>query len=188
MVPNFKKSWNFLFCGKFQLFSPIWNKNPFQKVGISVSSSFPRTAVIPVIQWVSLRRVDSFAHHTPTQDDCLINSPGLCFCRLVSHLAKFWHQPQALGELKGIKLLAACFMYLLLICLALPKAKCRLHERSMEIGNPDIDPSWYTGRGIRPMGRFGWRRAVVESSRKSGYGHRQACFPLEESSESIQDE
>uniref|UniRef100_A0A452H1E4 Prolactin releasing hormone n=1 Tax=Gopherus agassizii TaxID=38772 RepID=A0A452H1E4_9SAUR len=53
---------------------------------------------------------------------------------------------------------------------------------------PDIDPSWYTGHGIRPGGWFGRRRAVVESSRKSGYGHRQACFPLEESSESIQDE
>ncbi|XP_039350544.1 uncharacterized protein LOC120374635 isoform X3 [Mauremys reevesii] len=53
--------------------------------------------------------------------------------RLDSHLAKFRHQPQALGELKGMKLLAACFMYLLLICLALPKAECRLHERSMEI-------------------------------------------------------
>ncbi|XP_044856774.1 prolactin-releasing peptide-like [Mauremys mutica] len=108
--------------------------------------------------------------------------------RLDSHLAKFRHQPQALGELKGMKLLAACFMDLLLTCLALPKAECRLHERSMEIRNPDIDPSWYTGRGIRPVGRFGRRRAVVESSRKSGYGHRQACFPLEESSESLQDE
>ncbi|XP_065268953.1 prolactin-releasing peptide [Emys orbicularis] len=87
-----------------------------------------------------------------------------------------------------MKLLAACFMYLLLICLALPKAECRLHERSMEIRNPDINPSWYTGRGIRPVGRFGRRRAVVESAQKSGYGHRQACLPLEESSESIQDE
>uniref|UniRef100_A0A8C0HAM0 Prolactin-releasing peptide n=1 Tax=Chelonoidis abingdonii TaxID=106734 RepID=A0A8C0HAM0_CHEAB len=76
-----------------------------------------------------------------------------------------------------MKLLAACFMYLLLICLALPKAEY-----------PDIDPSWYMGRGMRPVGRFGRRRAVVESSQKSGSGHRQACFPLEESSESIQDE
>ncbi|XP_039350619.1 prolactin-releasing peptide [Mauremys reevesii] len=87
-----------------------------------------------------------------------------------------------------MKLLAACFMDLLLICLALPKAECRLHERSMEIRNPDINPSWYTGCGIRPVGWFGWRRAVVESSRNSGYGHRQACSPLEESSESLQDE
>ncbi|XP_050825402.1 prolactin-releasing peptide-like [Gopherus flavomarginatus] len=87
-----------------------------------------------------------------------------------------------------MKRLAACFTYLLLICLALPKAECQLHERSMEIRDPDIDPSWYMGHWMRPVGRFGRRRAVMESSRKSAYGHRQACFPLEESSESIQDE
>ncbi|XP_074857511.1 prolactin-releasing peptide [Carettochelys insculpta] len=87
-----------------------------------------------------------------------------------------------------MKLLAACFMYLLLLCLVLPEADCRIRERSMEIRNPDIDPSWYTGRGIRPVGRFGRRRAVVVSSRKSGHGLRQACLPLEASSESIQDE
>ncbi|GLD51481.1 prolactin-releasing peptide [Lates japonicus] len=28
-------------------------------------------------------------------------------------------------------------------------------EGSMIIRNPDIDASWYTGRGIRPVGRFG---------------------------------
>ncbi|XP_019347766.1 PREDICTED: prolactin-releasing peptide [Gavialis gangeticus] len=87
-----------------------------------------------------------------------------------------------------MNLWAACFMCLLLVCLDLPDTDCRIHERSMEIRNPDIDPSWYTGRGIRPVGRFGRRRAAGESLQKSGYGHRQACFPLEESSESIQDE
>ncbi|XP_025042664.1 prolactin-releasing peptide [Pelodiscus sinensis] len=87
-----------------------------------------------------------------------------------------------------MKLLAACLVSLLLVCLALPGAEGRIHERSMEIRNPDIDPSWYTGRGIRPVGRFGRRRAVVEGSRKAGYGHRQTCVPLEESSESVQDE
>ncbi|KAK5861560.1 hypothetical protein PBY51_022946 [Eleginops maclovinus] len=30
-----------------------------------------------------------------------------------------------------------------------------LRDRSMNIRNPDIDASWYTGRGIRPVGRFG---------------------------------
>ncbi|XP_067405902.1 prolactin-releasing peptide [Emydura macquarii macquarii] len=87
-----------------------------------------------------------------------------------------------------MKLLAACFLCLLLVCLALPEAECRLHVRSMEIRNPDIDPSWYTGRGIRPVGRFGRRRAVGGSSQKLGYGHQQACFPLEKSSDAIQDE
>uniref|UniRef100_A0A3Q3GZV2 Prolactin releasing hormone n=1 Tax=Labrus bergylta TaxID=56723 RepID=A0A3Q3GZV2_9LABR len=34
------------------------------------------------------------------------------------------------------------------------------HEASISIRNPDIDASWYTGRGIRPVGRFG--RKVAE--------------------------
>uniref|UniRef100_A0A665UVG9 Prolactin releasing hormone 2 n=1 Tax=Echeneis naucrates TaxID=173247 RepID=A0A665UVG9_ECHNA len=34
------------------------------------------------------------------------------------------------------------------------------HQEGLVIvRNPDIDPSWYTGRGIRPVGRFG-RKAV----------------------------
>ncbi|CAB1415845.1 unnamed protein product [Pleuronectes platessa] len=32
-------------------------------------------------------------------------------------------------------------------------------DSSIVIRNPDIDASWYTGRGIRPVGRFG-RRAT----------------------------
>ncbi|NXI66497.1 PRRP protein, partial [Anseranas semipalmata] len=62
-----------------------------------------------------------------------------------------------------MKLGAACLMCLLLACAALPAAAAaRVRERSMEIRNPDIDPSWYTGRGIRPVGRFGRRRALGE--------------------------
>ncbi|XP_032627397.1 prolactin-releasing peptide-like [Chelonoidis abingdonii] len=88
-----------------------------------------------------------------------------------------------------MKLLAACFMYLLLICLIIGSSTEEPRRSVMvSVGDPDIDPSWYMGRGMRPVGRFGRRRAVVESSQKSGSGHRQACFPLEESSESIQDE
>ncbi|GAB0191817.1 prolactin-releasing peptide [Grus japonensis] len=64
-----------------------------------------------------------------------------------------------------MKLGAACLLCLLLACLTLPVAHGRIRERSMEIRskenrNPDIDPSWYTGRGIRPVGRFGRRRAL----------------------------
>ncbi|NXJ13059.1 PRRP protein, partial [Odontophorus gujanensis] len=60
-----------------------------------------------------------------------------------------------------MKLGVTCLLCLLLTCMALPAAG-RLRERSMEIRNPDIDPSWYTGRGIRPVGRFGRRRALGE--------------------------
>lgn len=54
--------------------------------------------------------------------------------------------------------------------------------------DPDIDPSWYTGRGIRPVGRFGRRQATAVSTQKSGYGHRQACFPIGENSDFMQNE
>nr|XP_033801993.1 prolactin-releasing peptide [Geotrypetes seraphini] len=84
--------------------------------------------------------------------------------------------------------LLATFICLVLICLTM-EAECRIHERSMDIRNPDIDPSWYTGRGIRPVGRFGRRGTALESSQRSGYRpSRQACISVEESNESIQDE
>ncbi|XP_054848970.1 prolactin-releasing peptide [Eublepharis macularius] len=87
-----------------------------------------------------------------------------------------------------MELPGACLLCLLLLGLVLPYAESRIFERSMEIRNPDIDPSWYTGRGIRPVGRFGRRRAASESIQKLSYGHRQACFPIEESNDSAQDE
>ncbi|NXX86207.1 PRRP protein, partial [Urocolius indicus] len=59
-----------------------------------------------------------------------------------------------------MKMRSICLLCLLLAFLALPIAHGRIRERSMEIRNPDIDPSWYTGRGIRPVGRFGRRQAV----------------------------
>ncbi|XP_035187643.1 prolactin-releasing peptide isoform X1 [Oxyura jamaicensis] len=44
--------------------------------------------------------------------------------------------------------------------------------------DPDIDPSWYTGRGIRPVGRFGRRRALGEGTQLGGGGLRPVCAPL----------
>uniref|UniRef100_A0A8C9XE48 Prolactin releasing hormone n=1 Tax=Sander lucioperca TaxID=283035 RepID=A0A8C9XE48_SANLU len=42
------------------------------------------------------------------------------------------------------------------VLLLLSQALSGSHQdRSMIIRNPDIDASWYTGRGIRPVGRFG---------------------------------
>ncbi|KAM7096651.1 prolactin-releasing peptide isoform 1-T1 [Ciconia maguari] len=81
-----------------------------------------------------------------------------------------------------MKLGAACLLCLLLTCLTLPIAHGRIRERSMEIRskesrNPDIDPSWYTGRGIRPVGRFGRRQALGEGTHPGGAGRRQVCAP-----------
>ncbi|XP_021254961.1 prolactin-releasing peptide isoform X1 [Numida meleagris] len=80
------------------------------------------------------------------------------------------------GRASGMKLGATCLLCLLLTCMALPTAG-RLRERSMEIRNPDIDPSWYTGRGIRPVGRFGRRRALGESAQPRGAVLHPACIP-----------
>uniref|UniRef100_A0A8C4T7U5 Prolactin releasing hormone n=1 Tax=Erpetoichthys calabaricus TaxID=27687 RepID=A0A8C4T7U5_ERPCA len=41
---------------------------------------------------------------------------------------------------------------------------------------PDIDASWYTGRGIRPVGRFGRRASEVR--RGSDYPSHRFCIPL----------
>ncbi|XP_036622257.1 prolactin-releasing peptide [Trichosurus vulpecula] len=87
-----------------------------------------------------------------------------------------------------MKLLPICLLYLLLTCLALPEAECRLHDHSVEIRNPDIDPSWYTGRGIRPVGRFDRRRATLEGYQRPAYRRHQACFPVEDSNKSAQDD
>ncbi|XP_074449607.1 prolactin-releasing peptide [Larus michahellis] len=77
-----------------------------------------------------------------------------------------------------MKLGTTCLLCLLLTCLTLPIAHGHVRERSMEIRNPDIDPSWYTGRGIRPVGRFGRRRALGQGIiHGGGAGRPQACAP-----------
>uniref|UniRef100_A0A8C4K6F9 Uncharacterized protein n=1 Tax=Dromaius novaehollandiae TaxID=8790 RepID=A0A8C4K6F9_DRONO len=45
------------------------------------------------------------------------------------------------------------------------------------LADPDIDPSWYTGRGIRPVGRFGRRRAPGEGTPAAGDGWPGGCVP-----------
>nr|XP_028559304.1 prolactin-releasing peptide [Podarcis muralis]XP_028559312.1 prolactin-releasing peptide [Podarcis muralis] len=87
-----------------------------------------------------------------------------------------------------MRLFIICLLCLLMDCLLLPDTECRILERSMEVRNPDIDPSWYTGRGIRPVGRFGRRRAAGEKAQKSDHRPQQACFPIGDSDEQLQDE
>ncbi|XP_036243088.1 prolactin-releasing peptide [Molothrus ater] len=82
----------------------------------------------------------------------------------------------------GMKLGVACLLWLLLVCLSLPATHGSVLERSMEIRskentNPDIDPSWYTGRGIRPVGRFGRRRALGGGGRSGGAVQRGCAAP-----------
>ncbi|KAF7462191.1 prolactin-releasing peptide [Marmota monax] len=70
-----------------------------------------------------------------------------------------------------MKSLSGCFLCLLLLGLVLQVAASRAPQHSMEIRTPDINPAWYRGRGIRPVGRFGRRRAALRDW--------STCLPLE---------
>ncbi|XP_078085362.1 prolactin-releasing peptide-like [Mustelus asterias] len=88
-----------------------------------------------------------------------------------------------------MKLLSICCVFCLLVCIAFPDAGSRVQGSSVEIRrNADIDSSWYTGRGIRPVGRFGRRGLTLENIRKYEFGTRRVCIPIQESEDSNQDE
>ncbi|XP_073491050.1 prolactin-releasing peptide [Aquarana catesbeiana] len=97
-----------------------------------------------------------------------------------------------------MKLVCASISCLLLLCLAIPETHSRVLQRSLDIqslfpkmasaahrrSDPDIDPSWYTGRGIRPVGRFGRRGTAWEDAQKFVFrplGH--TCIPIDDSLE-----
>ncbi|XP_073502780.1 prolactin-releasing peptide [Phyllobates terribilis] len=97
-----------------------------------------------------------------------------------------------------MKLVCASISCLLLLCLAIPETHSRVLQPSLDIrslfpkmataahrrSDPDIDPSWYTGRGIRPVGRFGRRGTTWEDTQKSMYRSLgQTCVPIEDSAE-----
>ncbi|KAL4665343.1 hypothetical protein H8957_012485 [Semnopithecus entellus] len=86
-----------------------------------------------------------------------------------------------------MKVLRAWLLCLLMLGLALRGAASRAHRLSMEIRTPDINPAWYTSRGIRPVGRFGRRRAALRDVPKPGLRARLTCFPLEGGAMSSQD-
>ncbi|XP_058520288.1 prolactin-releasing peptide [Ochotona princeps] len=65
---------------------------------------------------------------------------------------------------------------LLLLSLARWGAASRAQQHSMEIRTPDINPAWYAGRRIRPVGRFGRRRAAPRDAPKvPGKPGSQCC-------------
>ncbi|XP_027393813.1 prolactin-releasing peptide [Bos indicus x Bos taurus] len=78
-----------------------------------------------------------------------------------------------------MKAVGAWLLCLLLLGLALQGAASRAHQHSMEIRTPDINPAWYAGRGIRPVGRFGRRRAAPGDGPRPGPRRVPACFHLE---------
>ncbi|XP_053511164.1 prolactin-releasing peptide [Artibeus jamaicensis] len=81
---------------------------------------------------------------------------------------------------RGAELLQAWLLCLLLLSLALRGAASRAHQHSMEIRTPDIDPAWYTGRRIRPVGRFGRRTVALRTVPRLSPWHQWAASPWKE--------
>ncbi|KAL2775340.1 prolactin-releasing peptide precursor [Daubentonia madagascariensis] len=81
----------------------------------------------------------------------------------------------------------AWLLCLLLLGLALQAAASRAHQHSMETRAPSINPAWYRGRGVRPVGRFGRRRAALGVVPKPGQRPWPACLPLKDAAKSFQD-
>ncbi|CAH6791920.1 prolactin-releasing peptide isoform X2 [Phodopus roborovskii] len=74
--------------------------------------------------------------------------------------------------------LRAWLVCLLLLASVLPGASSRAHQHSMETRTPDINPAWYTGRGIRPVGRFGRRRVAPRDVTVPGLRCPLSCLAL----------
>ncbi|XP_051046650.1 prolactin-releasing peptide isoform X1 [Phodopus roborovskii] len=80
--------------------------------------------------------------------------------------------------------LRAWLVCLLLLASVLPGASSRAHQHSMETRSrclayaPDINPAWYTGRGIRPVGRFGRRRVAPRDVTVPGLRCPLSCLAL----------
>ncbi|NWI70077.1 PRRP protein, partial [Todus mexicanus] len=65
--------------------------------------------------------------------------------------------PRALWSPKHFKLVAV-YVLVLLVSLGFASGQSRPFKHQIDNRSPEIDPIWYVGRGVRPIGRFGKRQ------------------------------
>ncbi|NXF81431.1 PRRP protein, partial [Sclerurus mexicanus] len=79
-----------------------------------------------------------------------------------------WHPiswtPRAQRSPNHLKLVTV-YMLVLLVSLTFASGQSRPFKHQIDNRSPEIDPFWYVGRGVRPIGRFGKRQ--LRSSRGS---------------------
>lgn len=61
-----------------------------------------------------------------------------------------------------------------------PTGEHRLRLTRLFPPAPDIDPAWYTGRRIRPVGRFGRRRVALRNAPELSLWHQRSASPWKE--------
>uniref|UniRef100_H3A8J4 Prolactin releasing hormone 2 n=1 Tax=Latimeria chalumnae TaxID=7897 RepID=H3A8J4_LATCH len=64
--------------------------------------------------------------------------------------------------------MAAVYTVLVMLAFSLNTVQGRPVRHQVDNRNPEIDPFWYVGRGVRPIGRFGKRQIKNSSSVRSG--------------------
>ncbi|NXG55982.1 PRRP protein, partial [Hemiprocne comata] len=79
-----------------------------------------------------------------------------------------WHPiswtPHAQWSPRHLKLVTV-YVLVLLVSLSFASGRSRPFKHQIDNRSPEIDPFWYMGRGVRPIGRFGKRQ--LRSSRGS---------------------
>ncbi|XP_036258909.1 uncharacterized protein LOC118699196 isoform X2 [Molothrus ater] len=100
-------------------------------------------------------------------------SPSLHLHPFLGHLPSYhcsimWHPiswtPRAQWSPNHLKLVTV-YVLMLLVSLSFASGQSRSFKHQIDNRSPEIDPFWYVGRGVRPIGRFGKRQ--LRSSRGS---------------------
>uniref|UniRef100_A0A8B9J3D5 PRRP protein n=1 Tax=Amazona collaria TaxID=241587 RepID=A0A8B9J3D5_9PSIT len=72
-----------------------------------------------------------------------------------------WHPilwtPRAQWSPKHLKMVTV-YLLVLLVLLSFASGQSRPFKHQIDNRSPEIDPFWYVGRGVRPIGRFGKRQ------------------------------
>ncbi|NWW74668.1 PRRP protein, partial [Climacteris rufus] len=72
-----------------------------------------------------------------------------------------WHPiswtPRAQWSPNRLKLVTV-YVLVLLVLLGFASGQSRPFKHQIDNRSPEIDPFWYVGRGVRPIGRFGKRQ------------------------------
>ncbi|XP_021386971.2 LOW QUALITY PROTEIN: uncharacterized protein LOC110471064 [Lonchura striata] len=77
------------------------------------------------------------------------------------HCSIMWHliswTPRAQWSPNHLKLVTV-YVLMLLVSLSFASGQSRPFKHQIDNRSPEIDPFWYVGRGVRPIGRFGKRQ------------------------------
>nr|XP_009506169.1 PREDICTED: prolactin-releasing peptide [Phalacrocorax carbo] len=99
---------------------------------------------------------------------CMCSPCSLFSSQPSHHCSIMWHltlwTSRAQWSPKHLKLVTV-YVLVLLVSLSFASGQSRPFKHQIDNRSPEIDPFWYVGRGVRPIGRFGKRQ--LRSSRGS---------------------